>query len=236
MSLTAIFPSCPRCDGNIGNGRFCASCDVLNSYPDAGAYKASRWRRLGGALLDGLIIAFTFGIGWLIWLAFTAPDGQTPAKKLLDMYILKETGEPVTAGQVWIRDVLIEIIVLNLIGIFILWIATLIDAAWIFLDPNHQTIHDKMVKTIVVYAPREQVPSDNPYQSGFAASTGPNIPSQSTTAGRPGTPPAAPPAAKPDRSPESREDRLRELQSLAEQGFITADEHAERRRRIIDDI
>lgn len=232
MSHTAIFPSCPRCDGDTGDGRFCASCDVLNRYPDAGAYKASRWRRLGGALLDGLIITFTLGIGWLIWLAFTAPDGQTPAKKLLDMYILKETGEPVTASQVWIRDVLVEIILLNLIGIFIFWIASLVDAIWIFIDQNHQTVHDKMVKTIVVHAPRQRVPGDNPYQSGFTTSTGPTRPRRTTTSAGPGTPPAA----MPDRSPESREDRLRELQGLADQGFITADEHAERRRRILDDI
>ncbi|HJN91650.1 MAG TPA: RDD family protein [Dehalococcoidia bacterium] len=234
MSYTAIFPPCPRCNGSVGDGRFCLTCDVLNSYPDAGAFKASRWRRLGGAILDSLLMVVTFYIGWLVWLYFTAPDGQTPAKKLLNMYILKDTGEPVTAGQVWLRDVLVETIVFGVISAFVVGVATLIDAVWILFDKDHQTVHDKMLNTIVIHAPRERVRSDNPYQTGFTAPTG----SRPSAAGSPPRDPSMPPppATGPISTVESREDRLRELQRLADQGFITEDEYAERRRRILDDL
>ncbi len=224
MSHVATSANCPRCAGHLGNGRFCATCNVLNSYPAAGAYKASRWRRLGGALLEPLLMVLTLGIGWLIWLYFTAPDGQTPAKKLLNMYILKDTGEPVSAGKVWLRDVFVEIILFGAIGSVVGGIVSLVDAVWILLDKDHQTLHDKIVGTIVVHVPSPVGQPPTAQAVGAESNLG-QINQDSLRA-------TAPSSA----SPGSREDKLRELQRLADQGLITPDEHAERRRKILDDI
>jgi uncharacterized RDD family membrane protein YckC len=110
-------------------------------------------RFFGDSFLEGVLILVTLFIGWYIWLFFTAQTSQTPAKRLLGVYILDiDTGEPVSAGKVWIREVLVKQILLNVVGTFIPF-AGLVNALWVFFDKNRQALHDKVVSTVVVYVP-----------------------------------------------------------------------------------
>ncbi len=220
------FGTCPHCQSPPGDGAFCGVCGILSRYPDAGAFAASRSRRFVGYLLETVLILGTLGIGWLIWLAMVAGQGQTPAKKLLGMYILRADGTPVTAKRVWLRDVLIELVFLGIISSFLFGIVGILDGIWIFWDKNRQTLHDKMADTIVVH------PRLGALRFGDLGA-GPSGTQQRSGFDRPG---GAQPGTGAYGSAASHEERLRELRQLADRGLITSAEYEERRRRIIDDL
>jgi len=112
-------------------------------------------RFFGDLLLEVILIAVTLFIGWLIWLYFTAQTGQTPAKRLLNVLIVDlDTDQPVSAGRVWMRDVLVKIILFSWVfGAITFGISRLIDYGWVLIDDNRQALHDKIVNTRVVYSP-----------------------------------------------------------------------------------
>ena len=223
--MTYAQPSlaCPSCSGPVGNGRFCLSCGLLNRYPDSGAYAASRIRRLSGAVLEGLLLTVTLGIGWLIWLAIVAPRSQTPAKQLLDMYILKGDGTPASATRVWVREIVIEGLVFGLLASFLFGVGTILDALWILWDKDRQTLHDKMADTVVV-RPRLGL---HPLREGALSAPEPAPPPYA---------PPPPPGAGPYAAHPSIEERLRDLRELADRGLITPDEYDERRRQILREL
>ena len=153
MTATApLATACPRCGIPRGSGRFCRSCGLLLRFPDAEVFAAGRLRRLAGHLLESLLIAGLLGVGWLIWLWFVAPRSQSPAKALLDMYILTEDGHPASARRVWAREVLVQVIGFGFLAWLIGGMANVADALWIFFDPDRQTLHDKVANTLVVRA------------------------------------------------------------------------------------
>ena len=97
---------CPICEEYPGVGAFCSACGVLTSHPTSGDYAAPYLRRLGCELLD-LLIFLLLPI-WLYWMWFSARDGQSPAKSLLDMYVIHESGQPITPRRMWVRELLIQ--------------------------------------------------------------------------------------------------------------------------------
>jgi hypothetical protein len=156
-----------------------------------------------------VLITVRLVIGWFIWLLFTAKDAQRPSKKLTGIYIINvETGRAAGAGEVWLRDAVLKIIVANLVGI-----GQIIDLVWALFDRDRQTLHDKGVKTVVVYAPNG-LPEAMRYQPGAPAryaapSVWPQSPSASTV--------------------HSIGDQLRELKRLRDEDLIS-DEEYERKR------
>ncbi len=144
-SAPSRLPACPYCRGPRGPGLFCTTCNRFNRYPNSPIVAASRLRRFGGYILELTLLLATLGIGWLIWLAVVAPRAQTPAKSFLGMHIVGEDGAPVSAGKVWVREILVKSIFCGLVP--------LANALWIFIDRDRQTLHDKIVETVIVYAP-----------------------------------------------------------------------------------
>ncbi len=205
---------CARCGRIAGRNLFCAHCGVLRGLRDRDLYAASRSRRLGGALLESLLFLATLGLGWLIWLYFTAQTSQTPAKRLLSMWIVMGDGSPATAERVWLREVGIEGLLFGVAGAFVGPLPSLLDGAWILWDRDRQTLHDKLADTLVVYAPQ-----------GIGGAPG----SQRDAPG--GPPPGAPDAY----TSEAVQRQLRALRALYEQGGISTAEYERRRRRILDD-
>ena len=165
---------CDVCRRPSGPGAyFCASCDVFKGDPQRRSYAASRRSRLGAFALDYLIIWLTAGIGWLIWLAIVAPRGQSPGKSLLGLRILRTDGEQVAGGHVWLRefgwDAALGILTAGLLALlgavassvgelfilwfwltFVFWAVSFLDAAWLLWDRDRQTLHDKVLGTLVV--------------------------------------------------------------------------------------
>ena len=163
-------------------------------------------RFFGDWLLEGLLFVATLIIGWYIWLIFTAQTAQTPAKRLLGVYILdKDTGQAVSAGKVWIREVLVKQLLLSVVNAFI-GVAGLINALWVFFDKNRQALHDKVASTVVVYVP----------------------------AGLPDTlrRPAVPGARVAPGGVKTVAEELRELASLHSEGILTDEEYEAKRSEL----
>ncbi|MDE2744916.1 MAG: RDD family protein [Chloroflexota bacterium] len=139
---------CPVCEDYPGVGAFCSACGVLASHPTSGDYAAPYVRRLAGELLDLLI--FLILPLWLYWMWFTSRDGQSPAKSLLDLYVIAESGQPITPQRMWVRELLIKRLLLGLIGYLFTLLGPIINAGWILLNPDRQCVHDRMVGTLVV--------------------------------------------------------------------------------------
>ncbi|MFM8380711.1 MAG: hypothetical protein ACKOA6_01785, partial [Actinomycetota bacterium] len=75
-----------------GRGSLAPTTRILNSCL-AGVWPlpatiASPWLRLAAYLLEAVLQTVTLGIGWLIWAAIVAGNGQTPAKQLLRMRVV----------------------------------------------------------------------------------------------------------------------------------------------------
>ena len=153
MPLASTEAPCPYCRGPRGPGLFCTTCNRFNRYPNSPIVAASHLRRFGGYILELTLLLVTLGIGWLIWFAFVAPRAQTPAKSLLSMYIVDEDGAPASTGKVWVREILVKRILFDITAAIFGGIVHLANALWIFIDRDRQTLHDKIVETVIVYAP-----------------------------------------------------------------------------------
>ena len=163
---------CPACGRYPDVARFCLRCGVLNSHPLSGDRAAPYLYRLAAELLDLLI--FALGIApWLIWMWYTARDGQSPAKRLLGMYVIAEDGQPISPQRMWMRELGIKRLLFGLLGYLFSGLPTLIDGGWMLLNPDRQCVHDRMVGTLVVVhrepfaAPRG--PAPRPDLSGCRA-------------------------------------------------------------------
>ena len=152
---SGAFGQCPHCSATGQEGVFCRNCSRYMPDPTGTVEKVTFNRRFWGTyLLEGLLYLVTLIIGWYIWLIFTAPTSQSPAKRLLNVFIIDlEQGQSVSTGRVWVRDVLVKQIVFGFIGNITFGLGSFVDAVWVFFDRNRQSLHDKVVNTVVVYAP-----------------------------------------------------------------------------------
>ena len=112
---------------------------------------SSAWRRLGGYLLEGLLILLTLLIGWLVWSIIVWDRGQTPAKQLLGMRVLsRETLTSARRGRMFAREIpckwIIELFASITVVGFVVYF-------WLLWDKERQELWDKMVETIVVNDP-----------------------------------------------------------------------------------
>jgi uncharacterized RDD family membrane protein YckC len=101
-----------------------------------------------GASIGAVWILLTC-VGFIAWvwltIVFVARNGQTIAKKMLGIKVVRTDGSKASLGRIfWLRNV-----VNGLLGIIPLY--GLIDALVIFGEPR-QCIHDKIADTIVVRA------------------------------------------------------------------------------------
>jgi uncharacterized RDD family membrane protein YckC len=141
-----VIRPCPNCGREFGQTAVCQSCGQVSGLP-LGIRTATPGRRLGAALLDGLLVIVTAVIGWLIWAFIVSKNGQGPAKSILGMRVVKlPTGQVLTRGQMFVRW-----LVKRLLGlIFIAWV---IAALWLLWDKDRQALWDKIVETVVVDDP-----------------------------------------------------------------------------------
>ena len=126
-----------------------AAAQATTAVPE-GTVLSSLGKRFGGALLTGVLIVVTLGIGYLIWAAIAYGKGQTPAKQILKMYVIDtETGLPATWGKMFLRGFVIDGVLNSITG----GVFSLISTIWIFTNPKRQRLTDLVLKTIVVDAP-----------------------------------------------------------------------------------
>jgi uncharacterized RDD family membrane protein YckC len=180
---------------------------------------ASPGRRLGAYLLDALLIILTLGIGWLIWFIFTAMDGQTPAKKLLGLYIIKADATRAGGGYTWLREFLIKGLVTGLINLIACGVYSLVAGLWCTWDKDRQCLWDKMSGTFVAWSP-----------SGYKPLTA----GERVAAGMPPLLTSGAASYAQTGATASVSDQLRELGRLRDEGVITAEEYEERHKKLVD--
>lgn len=114
--------------------------------PDAITLRISSVGRLiCAALLDGLLSLVTLGIGWVVWAAITAAEGQTPGKKLMRMRVVgKQDGQTVSwAKYVFLRGLVGQaILCIPFIGLVLFFMPL-----W---DTFNQSVGAKISDTVVI--------------------------------------------------------------------------------------
>jgi uncharacterized RDD family membrane protein YckC len=105
----------------------------------------------GGDAADRIVIAgmALSGLGFVIWawltITYVMANGQSMAKKMLRIKVVRSDGSPVSLSRVfWLRNVVNGI--LSIIPLY-----GLIEVLFIFGD-SRQCLHDKLADTIVVLA------------------------------------------------------------------------------------
>jgi uncharacterized RDD family membrane protein YckC len=215
MSATARL--CVKCQQPLGEGLFCQFDGVYVLDPEGTVVMAGRGDRLISWLVSGLILIFTLGIGWLIWWFIVAGRGQNPGKAVCGIRVIRTNGDAVRTGGMFVR---------GLAGILCGIIPFYIDELWLLWDRDAQTLHDKLVNTVVV---RAQGSEKIVEAGGLAALPVGVVP-----------PPAfAPPirfSSSPPPASETAEQALTRLADLRQKELISEEEYQAKRRAIIDKL
>jgi len=100
-------------------------------------------------LLDGLLAIVTLGIGWIIWSVILWQQGQSPAKSIMKMRVLKlDAGRAANMGDMVMR-VLVGMWVLSIVP---LWYV--INGVVLLMDQDkYQCLWDKLAGTTVIDDP-----------------------------------------------------------------------------------
>lgn len=122
--------------------------------PDPPLMLSSQGKRLGAILLEILLFAVTLAIGWLIWALIVYSHGQSPAKQLLKMRVIRlEDRQAPGFALMALRELVLKAIPsFFLLGL--LWVA--INGVFLLTNDQLQTLWDKMLKTVVVDDPENR--------------------------------------------------------------------------------
>ncbi|MCQ3811291.1 MAG: RDD family protein [Acidimicrobiia bacterium] len=128
-------------------------------HPDLSPMLASKGRRLGALFLELLLAIVTLLIGWLIWSLIVYSRGQSPAKQVLKMRVIRLQSRQVASwGWMALRDLVLKAMVIFFFAsVFLLGIIWLIVNGIVLLsNDRNQTVWDKMLKTAVVHDPQDR--------------------------------------------------------------------------------
>ena len=142
---------CPNCSrSSVGEGRFCRWCQQFLVVPP-GVKAAGIGQRVAAFLLDILLFFVTLIIGYIIWWLFTLSRGQTPGKQLVKIRVMRVDGTASDWGWTFIREFLVKFVVFEVVADIVTFgLASVVDNLWAFWDKDRQTLHDKIMKTVVV--------------------------------------------------------------------------------------
>jgi uncharacterized RDD family membrane protein YckC len=145
MQPTAPARQCVRGHPLIGDGLFCQSCGAFQLDAEGSVQMGGRGERVLAWFVNLVIAIVTLFIGWVIWWFIVAPRGQNPGKAVVGLRVIRTDGGAMNTGTMFVR---------GLVG----WAAgivpfgSIIDNLWLFWDKDAQTLHDKVVNTVVVKA------------------------------------------------------------------------------------
>lgn len=143
---------CGTCSRERGAGIACQFCGHVEGLP-ASVHLSSPGKRFGGYLLEGVLTVFTLGVGWLVWALIVFSRGQTPAKQLLGMRVVRiRTGTRATWGTMFLREVIAKWLI-GVLSVFTLGIVNF----WLVWDKSNQELWDKVVGTVVVDDPNKEL-------------------------------------------------------------------------------
>jgi uncharacterized RDD family membrane protein YckC len=103
----------------------------------------------------------TFGFGWVGWWIIAWADGQSPAKVVLHLHVVRaDDGTPASFGRMAVREALGKAVAGLLIGVGVylrLWWLLVIGAVFVSVsivlaltDHRRRTVWDRLAKTTVL--------------------------------------------------------------------------------------
>ena len=96
----------------------------------------------------GLLIAY------LVWWLIVLGRAQTPGKQIVGIRAVDHSGAPLGWGMMFVREFLVKGLLFSFLYALTLGILFLADNLWPLWADNNQTLHDKVVNTLVVHVPR----------------------------------------------------------------------------------
>ena len=107
-------------------------------------------------MLEVVLIIVTLVVGWLIWSFVVWGDGQSPAKRILRMRVVKvETRQKASWGTMALREIVGKWLIMILLGV-VPFLPLVLDFMLLW-DKNRQQLWDKVAGTIVVDDPNRRL-------------------------------------------------------------------------------
>ena len=103
----------------------------------------------GWGLAAAAALAFLIYAAWFL---SALSGGQTPGKQIVGVRVIRANGEPSGWGLAFLREVIIEWIVVGFLSAMTGGIFYVLNYVWPLWDKDRQALHDKMVETLVVEA------------------------------------------------------------------------------------
>ena len=138
--------------------------DSGSGTPDPLSMLASKGQRFGAYLLEIPLAMATLGIGHFIWMLIVWERGQTPAKQLLGMRVVRlEEGRAAHWGWMALRTIVLRNFLLITLIFTPLVVALILMILWglanviaLLVSSQHQALWDMMLKTVVVHDPNHR--------------------------------------------------------------------------------
>jgi uncharacterized RDD family membrane protein YckC len=212
---------CPRCHRPATEGLFCQYDGVFLLDSEGTVVMATRLSRIGSWLVNLLLIFLTLFIGWIIWWFIVAPKGQNPGKAVTGLRVIKTDGSAMTTGPMFLR---------GLVGIVCGLIPFYLDDLWMLWDKDAQTLHDKLVDTVVVKASGSEKiverGSLGPVPAGYERPAyAPPVTFGTST---------PPPVVQPPTPSGTTAEQLQQLDDLKNRGLINDEEYEAKRKQILN--
>ncbi len=153
---------------------------IAARYPPTQLTLAGPGRRLTGHLIDYVLLGpaqilvailfwasiVTLGVSllllpvglllaapWLIWFIIVAPNGQTPGKQLLGMYVIASDGGRAGGSQVWLREFVVKYLLTGFLNVPTLGVYGLLASLWCLWDRDNRCLWDKIAGTYIALSP-----------------------------------------------------------------------------------
>ena len=104
--------------------------------------------------LQALVLAtLLLWLGYVVWWLIAIRHRQTPGKQWLDIRVVRADGSPSGWGWTFLRGFAVKGLAVGAVILIsggvgtILWI---VDLLWAFWNRDRQTLHDKIMRTVVV--------------------------------------------------------------------------------------
>ena len=102
---------------------------------------------------DFLFLLLILPIGCFIWWLIVLNRGQSPGKQLMGIRVMRVDGSASGGGWTFIRDFVIKFVAITVV-IFVTGgvglIVGIVDLLWAFWNRDRQTLHDKIMRTVVI--------------------------------------------------------------------------------------
>ena len=136
-----------------------ADSDLGAEDPDLPNLLATHSQRLGSILLEVLLAIVTLAIGWLVWSLIVYAQGQTPAKQLMRLRVIRlENRTAASFSWMVLRELVLKAAVSILLSavliLGILWL--IVNGVVLLRDDRSQALWDKMAKTVVINDPNNR--------------------------------------------------------------------------------